>query len=177
MNVAAIFALRNPTVASEIFNKNYLDQTLPQNFLNAQSAFYAANQPRTSSLLLVDDRLQKEFETYKRFDKKKPFVGGLLSTFVPGLGKGYAGRNQSFVNVFFVHLLYGATIYESVRKIGLKNPYTLLNLSYCGIFYLSNVYGSYLEVKKVKKEKKKQFILNAARYLEINNNSRLYPEP
>jgi hypothetical protein len=177
MNVAAVFALRNPLVASVIFTKEYGNYNMPLHFSRAKLIFQAANQPQTASFEPDDSRLQKEFKTYKRFERKKPFVGGLLSALVPGLGKCYAGRNQSFANVFFVHLLYGATIYESVRKVGLKNPYTLFNLSYCGIFYLSNIYGGYLEVKKVKKEKKKQFLINAARYLENNNNSSLYPQP
>lgn len=176
LNLICSQLLRHPQSGKTIFD-HFSDTFFSSHYAAlSKRVFEAANVPLNTTFTINDPGLQSEFNTYLRFSRKRPFVGGLLSAVIPGLGKLYAGRRQSFVNVFFAHTLYGITIYESIKKAGIKNPYTILNLSYCGVFYLSNIYGSFLAVKKVKEEKRKQFLMNASRYLDHNSNSRLYPD-
>ena len=176
MNIASAFLLRHGNTASQIF------ETLPDSVFSsfysrrAQNVIRAVNSPTEVALDIKDEKLQAEFSSFRRFYKKRPFVGGLLSAVVPGLGKCYAGRPVSFLNVFFAHVLYGVTIYENIKRVGIKNPYAILHLGYCGTFYLANIYGGYQEVKKAKAEKRKQVLLNAAQYIDHNSNSDLYPK-
>lgn len=176
LNYACLFFLRSPRLhADRFFALSILNETSSFYARSMKGIYTAAADPSAVSLALIPAPLRQTFSDYKKTYSKKPFVGGLLSTLVPGLGKFYAGRRMSFANTFLTHSFFIITAVEAIKKLGIRNAYTICNLSVSGIFYLSNIYGSYVDVKRVKKEKRKQFLLDAADYFELNSNSSLYP--
>lgn len=112
--------------------------------------------------------IQRDFLKYKKNYTKKPITGAVLSTIVPGLGKLYVGKKGSFATTFLSHVVYGVQSYESIRKLGIKNPFSIFSLSFFSIFYIANIYGSYHDVVQVKKDTKKQYLINAFNYYHLN---------
>lgn len=108
--------------------------------------------------------LRLSFTKLKKFDKKKPFVAGLLSTLIPGLGKLYNGQSSSFFTTFLTHAVLGLQIYESLKIREIKSGIAIFNIGFTGLMYFGNIYGSYKNVKKKKKELRNQFYINAASY-------------
>lgn len=85
---------------------------------------------------------------------KKPLKAAILSTIVPGLGRWYIGKPKLFLINFLAIAGYGIQTAESIRKVGVKNPYSIFMMSFGGMFYLSNIYGTYNETKMIQKEKR-----------------------
>ena len=83
---------------------------------------------------------------------------------IPGLGKLYTGKPRSALMTFVLNCGYAVQTIESSRKLGNRHPLTVINVAAFGIFYLSNIYGSFTSVKDLKKEYKKQFIHDATEY-------------
>ncbi len=105
--------------------------------------------------------LQKDFLKYKKSYNKKPFIGGALSAVIPG-------KKRSFVTTFLANVVYGIQSYESIDKLGIKNPFSIFTLSFFSVFYIANIYGSYHDVAQVKKDTKKQYLINAFNYYNFN---------
>lgn len=124
----------------------------------------AAGNPNLFSKEDFPQDLQKSYYDYKKIFNKKPVIGALLSTLVPGLGKLYAGKARSFGTTFIINAAYAAQTIESSYKLGIKNPLSIINLGAFSVFYLSNVYGSYKAILDLKKERKKQFIIDATNF-------------
>lgn len=85
---------------------------------------------------------------------KKPLKAALLSTIVPGLGRWYIGKPKLFLVNFLAIAGYGIQTAESIREVGVKNPYSIFMMSFGGLFYISNIYGTYNETKMIRKEKR-----------------------
>lgn len=132
-----------------------------------------------SSILLVDNpalddsflvpHLKFYFDDYRTYERRKPWIAGMLSTVIPGLGKLYNGRPRSFKTSFLVNAFFGLQMYEAIRVNGMKNTYTIISTGIFSIFYLSNIYGSYYDLKRVKIEKKKTFLDEVADYYSTSN--------
>ncbi|MFL5753194.1 MAG: hypothetical protein ACJ76F_07300 [Bacteroidia bacterium] len=137
-------------------------------------AYLASVDPRKTSVSLLPQKLQAPFLEYRRAYEKKPVIAAALSAVVPGLGKLYIGRKKSFVNTLLTHAIYGAQSYESIKKLGIRNAFSILDLGFFSVFYLANVYGSYTDTRQVKKEKRKQFMINASDYYNMEYSSKLY---
>ena len=84
--------------------------------------------------------------------KKSPFVAGLLSTAVPGLGKYYAGRKGQAFASFFSTLGMALIATENLYRGGIKSPQFIITSSIFSIFYLGNIVGSAYSVKMAKKQ-------------------------
>lgn len=83
---------------------------------------------------------------------KSPAVAAIASTFVPGLGKIYAGRIGEGVSSFLVvGSLAGITAENWVRK-GAGDWRTILFGTLGAAFYIGNIYGSYVSVSIQKNE-------------------------
>lgn len=108
--------------------------------------------------------LQKSFSKYKSAYAKKPLVAAFFSTILPGSGKLYAGKSKTFFLTFLLNAAYGVQTGESIQKLGVKNPLSIINASAFTVFYLSNIYGSYKAVIDLRKERKKQFIKDATNF-------------
>ena len=126
------------------------------------------NEPAARDTFLIPIKLKTSFNNFFVSCKKKPAIAAGLSAVLPGAGKLYTGRPRSFVNVLFAHVLNGIALYETINKRGIKNPYSIFCVSYTGLFYLANVYGSYHDVKQARMEKRKKFLFDAKNYYNIN---------
>lgn len=108
--------------------------------------------------------LEVHFNEYKLVERKKAWVAAGLSIVIPGSGKLYIGRPNSFFGSLVSNVIYGIIAYESVNKLGIKNPYSIVSSSAFGVFYLSNIIGVVHDLKRIKTEKKKHFLYEAAIY-------------
>jgi TM2 domain-containing membrane protein YozV len=95
---------------------------------------------------------------------KKALVAAALSTVLPGAGKLYAGKTKTFFLTFLLNAAYAAQTYESSKKLGIYHPLSIVNATAFAVFYLANIYGSYHSVIDMRKERKKQFLEDAARF-------------
>jgi len=99
-------------------------------------------------------------ESLKKVPKRSPLLAGILSSVIPGLGKGYAGKTNEGVSAFLYVGVLGAVSYESYKRGGVKSPRFIFFSSLFTSFYVGNIWGSILSVK-IKREET---------YDEINNN-------
>jgi hypothetical protein len=139
------------------------------------SVYLASKNPINIDVTLMPEELRDGFADYKKYYHKKPWVGAGLSTVVPGLGELYAGKKRAFVNTLLFHVMYGIQTYEAAHKLGIKNPFTIFSIGFYGVFYFANIYGGYFDVKQAKKEKRKQFLIDATNYYNLNYATKLYP--
>jgi TM2 domain-containing membrane protein YozV len=95
---------------------------------------------------------------------KSPLKAALLSALVPGLGKVYIGKTRIGFNAFIMNGVFAFQTYESIHKLGVKHPLSIINLLLSSFFYASNVYGSYRDAKYFKKEKLQQLNNDASNY-------------
>ncbi len=123
---------------------------------------------------LLNQQLTQQYISYVKLNNKKPIVAACLSTVVPGLGKLYGQRPNSALITFVGQCLYGLQTYETVHKLGVKNGFSIFSLSFFSFFYLSNIYGSYHDLKALKQQRKKQLHLNVQKYLQLNYPASLY---
>lgn len=123
---------------------------------------------------LPNNKFCLELKKYNKLKKKKPIIAATLSTFVPGLGKLYGQRPNSAAITFFSQGVSAYQSYESIKMYGFKNAFSIFSISYFGLFYLSNIYGSYHDLIKLKKQRQKQLLLDAEKYYHINHPASLY---
>ncbi len=90
------------------------------------------------------------------FKPKSPLVAGLLSTFVPGLGKIYSGHIGGGVSAFLIVTALGAVTFENFNKGGSQNPKTWIYGGAFAIAYSANIFGSVYSVKAYRNEFKHQ---------------------
>lgn len=167
-NNANIFFLQRGTPEQSRWFGDHENQN--RSFVS-KSIYYvytASISPLTISEINLPTSLQKDFSIYKKNYKKKPLMGAVLSAAVPGLGKLYVKKPRSFATTLFTHLIYGVESYESIKKLGIKNPYSIFSVSLFSVFYIANVYSGYRDVIQIKKETKRQFLLNAHNYYNFN---------
>lgn len=90
------------------------------------------------------DAYRKGLATQKR---RSPWVAGLLSAGIPGLGKIYAGKPKQGIAAFLPVLTLGLLTWEGYHKDG---PTSLRFLGFGAlftVFYVGNIWGSTLAVK------------------------------
>jgi hypothetical protein len=127
-----------------------------------------------NSTFQLSNTLKSEISKYNVLSKKKPIVAGCLSAVIPGLGKLYGQRPNSAILTFFSHTLFAVQSIESIKKFGFKNGYSIFSVSLFGLFYMSNIYGSVTDLKKQKIQRKKQILINAEKYFNLNYPASLY---
>lgn len=97
-------------------------------------------------------KLNEIYQEMKSFNPKSPWVAGLLSAGVPGLGKIYAGKYGSGVSAMITVSILGLVTWENYRKAGIDNPKTIVAGSLFSIAYLANIYGSVYSIKSYRDE-------------------------
>ena len=100
-----------------------------------------------SDLYVAANNLDKAYSEKNLYKKKSPMIGGLLSAFVPGLGKWYAGKHGEAFGTLVPMVSFGLLAAESYHKGGVKSVGFLSFASLFSIFYLGNVWGSVSTVK------------------------------
>ncbi len=89
----------------------------------------------------------------RNLKRKSPFVAGMLSAVVPGLGKVYAGNNGQAITSFLSVVLIGGIAAENYIKQGITHPQTIIFGVLTGVFYVANIWGSALSVQIIRNEK------------------------
>lgn len=82
-------------------------------------------------------------ETYKA---RSPYLAAAMSAVIPGAGKIYAGDIHSGVSTFLIVGALAGMLAETWVKCGPRDWKTISLGSLFGLFYIGNVYGSYLSV-------------------------------
>lgn len=97
------------------------------------------------------------FEKQKKFKLKSPFLGMLMSAFVPGSGKLYAGRKGEAMSMFVANIIFaGFTLEAYYRSHSFKSPTLIVFGSLFTFFYTGNIIGSYHAVKRQNLSRQKQ---------------------
>lgn len=122
----------------------------------------------------IPEQLQKDYNLYFKATKKKPIVAGILSAIVPGTGMLYLNKPRAFASNLAIVGGFGYQTYESSRIFGWQHPLTIINCAFFSGFYLVNVIGSYLEVKKNVRERQKQYLIHASTYYSDTYPTSLY---
>ncbi len=151
---------KETTYTQKWFHRNN-ESNLGDIYTNLEMINKAAINPNLFTKEDFPEELQKSYGSYKKIYHKKPIVAAFLSTLVPGLGKLYAGKARSFGTTFLLNAAYAAQSIESSYKLGIQHPLSIINIGAFSVFYLSNIYGSYKAILDLKKERKKQFIIDA----------------
>lgn len=96
--------------------------------------------------------------------RKSPWVAAGLSALIPGAGKVYAGQTGPGVASFLAVGSLAAITAEQWKHHGIKDWRTIVAGSLCGIFYIGNIYGSWVSVsiqrQSVKDETKALVLYN-----------------
>jgi TM2 domain-containing membrane protein YozV len=91
--------------------------------------------------------------------QKSPFVAGLLSGIVPGLGKVYTGQTVDGVLSFLTIAGFGYAAYDGFASDGSSSVRGWIFGSLAGGLYLGNIYGSALSASIVRDEATRQLQL------------------
>jgi hypothetical protein len=159
---SAFFLKQNKTITTTWFNS--LTENENTKHLSLNTVYKASLNPNMYSKDIFPAELQKSYSKYKRAYNKKPVMAAVLSTLLPGSGKFYAGKTKTFFLTFLLNAAYAAQTVESAEKLGISHPVSIVNACAFTVFYLSNIYGSYKAVTDIRKERKKQFIIDASNF-------------
>ena len=80
--------------------------------------------------------------------RRSPAVAGVLSAFIPGLGKVYAGKTAEGIAGFLYVGALGLTTYDFYRRLGPKNAFFILSSAVTGVFYIGNIWGSAVAARR-----------------------------
>lgn len=174
LNAGSILFMKNESPFSDLWFTSLKNETVNTSTVSMLNFYGECAHPLTADMGRIPEPLQKDFLALKKASGKKPAAAAVLSAVVPGLGRAYAGRNRSFMAAIVAHAVYGLQSYESIRKQGIKAPLSIINLGFFGMFYFSNIYGSYRDVKQVKRETKRQLLIHAADYYSAEYTGSLY---
>ncbi len=144
-------------------SRKWFNNILLKNYFWKELYILSKN-PNKHSQAIMCEEVQRAYNSYKKLYNKSPWVAAGISIILPGLGKLYAGKKNTFFLSFLLPAAYGLQSYESYKKLGLKHPFTIVNLSAFTVFYVTNIYGSYYSLIEKRKEKKKKFLTDVARY-------------
>lgn len=86
-------------------------------------------------------------QRYSETKKRSPWVAGMLSVVVPGLGKVYAGKPRQGLSVFFTIGLFALQSWEAYHRQGLKSPSMYITGAVALGYYFSDIWGSAMAVK------------------------------
>lgn len=98
---------------------------------------------------MVSPQLKKELAAVrwysgerKKLKKKSPFIAGLLSALVPGLGKVYAGSVPQGIASFLRIGILGGIATELFLRQGHKDPQFIFFTGVAAAYYVGGIYGS-----------------------------------
>ena len=144
--------------------------TINTNIIN----LYLSLSSKQNTTLYINPYLIKDINKYNKLKHKSPVLAGFLSALVPGLGKFYGQRPRSGVNTLISQAINAYQAIESINKYGIKNGFSIFSMSFFGLFYASNIYGSFHDLKALKKQRKRQILIDAEKYYHNNYPVSLY---
>ena len=117
--------------------------------LNDRQAYEKAAQNFTYtdySLTEGENIFGKIYESRYNERQKSPVLAGLMSAVIPGAGKFYAGRKDEGIASFFTVGIFAGLTAECWIKKGPKDWRTIVFGTLGSLFYIGNIYGSYMSV-------------------------------
>ncbi len=97
-------------------------------------------------------KLNEYYNQISEMPYRSPFVAGIMSAAVPGLGRIYAGKTaEGISSLLYVGALL-ATSWDLYNRLGGNNPFFIISASLSGIFYVGNIWGSAVAVNRVQRE-------------------------
>ncbi|MFC1733822.1 tol-pal system YbgF family protein [candidate division KSB1 bacterium] len=138
--------------------------------LNRDFEKYAAFSSKIKFNILAQEfeKLEKNADDITHYKNRSPFLAGLYSSIIPGAGKVYVGKTMEGISSFLIVGALGIYTYESYRIGGIKNFKTIIFGSVFSVFYVGNIWGSVLSLKRKNDEFKyemEQNILNDYFYI------------
>jgi hypothetical protein len=161
---------QNKKKQAEWFSENKSSDTIHLQVVN----FYNNIQKKDPMPIFMNKQLTSDLKKYRKLQRKSPLIAACLSAFIPGLGKLYGQQPNSAALAFFSHGIYGYQSVESIKKYGIKNGFSIFSVSLFGLFYISNIYSSFNDLVKLKKQRKQQLLIDAEKYYHINYPASLY---
>jgi TM2 domain-containing membrane protein YozV len=148
----------------EFFNEDSSDQVgLMKNFQLAGMAllereldefeYHAENFTGDFNITASEERkLNDYYHRISEMPSRSPFVAGIMSAAVPGLGRIYAGKTAEGISSFLYVGALLATSWDLYNRLGRSNPFFIISASISGIFYVGNIWGSAVAVNRVQRE-------------------------
>jgi hypothetical protein len=109
----------------------------------------------TGNFSITESEEEKLNEYYIRISEmpsRSPFVAGIMSAAVPGLGRIYAGKTAEGISSFLYVGALMATSWDLYNRLGSSNPFFIISAGLSGIFYIGNIWGSAVAVNRVQRE-------------------------
>jgi len=132
------------------------------NFLYQKKWQQADAYLRILSETAVPDPLTATMKTFaeqgQRLPHKSPFLAGVLSGLIPGMGKIYAGRTSDGLFSLFTIALTGWQAYEGFHKDGIRSMKGWIYGSLGAFFYVGNIYGSIAAVRIFNEQSENQLL-------------------
>ena len=113
-----------------------------EDYIRAAEGFTFSQYALTESENALGDIFKERYGGRSR----SPLLAAAASAVVPGLGKVYAGRTAEGVAAFMTVGSFAAITAENWTKYGLKDWKTILFGALGTVFYIGNIYGSYVSV-------------------------------
>jgi len=126
---------------------------------------YQKAQALSDELEIRDPALRSLIDRSKTLPRKSPFLSGLLSGLIPGLGKAYTGqwKDGLFALVFVGANALGA--YRGFDRRGTASAYGWIFGGIGTAFYLGNIYGSVKAAQQYNQLQQKAFHRDVEMYL------------
>lgn len=126
---------------------------------------YQKAQALSDELEIRDPALRSLIDRSKAIPRKSPFLSGLLSGLIPGLGKAYTGqwKDGLFALVFVGANALGA--YRGFDRRGTASAYGWIFGSIGTAFYLGNIYGSVKAAQQYNQLQQKAFHQDVENFL------------
>ncbi len=99
-----------------------------------------------------ESRMLQHFDLLKSTRSKSPFLAGMMSAAVPGLGRVYAGKPAEGIVSFLYLAAFGFTSYDFYRGGGLRSPLFIISATVTSVFYAGNIMGSVAAARRVNNE-------------------------
>ena len=115
--------------------------------------YRAENFKGNFSITASEERKMNEYyEMISQQPSRSPFVAGIMSAAVPGLGRIYAGKTAEGISSFLYVGALLATSWDLYNRLGRNSPFFMISASLSGIFYVGNIWGSAVAVNRVQRE-------------------------
>lgn len=99
-----------------------------------------------------ENRMQAHYLKLQENRPPSPFLAGVFSTVVPGLGKIYAGKTSEGIAGFLYVTALSLTAFDFYRGSGPGSLLFVLSASAAGAFYVGNIMGSVTAARRVNQE-------------------------
>lgn len=121
-------------------------------------------QPDELGSLDIPLDIRFSYERFYKDQKKSSALAGLYSALIPGMGKVYIGKKRQGFNMFLSNTVLAIQAYESYRKRGIESARFIVFGSAFSFFYISNIVGSIIGTKKLKRDAQLQLTHDLSQY-------------